>query len=179
MKSVRLIAGRSGFTLIELLLVLGIIALLAAVVIVAINPSLQLAKVRNTQRQHDIGEILNAFTQYAIDHQGGFQDRTSPPVADCALPLAPAAPRKLCLSTATASTCDFGIPGDGDGCVYSAHLVPRYFVEIPSDPQDDTGGNEDLQSNYAAQLTNNGSRMKVYAPDTEIPPAESVFTITR
>ncbi len=173
------LAPRPGFTLIELLLVLGIIALLAAIVIVAINPTLQLAKVRNTQRQHDIGEILNAFTQYAIDHQGSFQNRTSPPVADCALPLAPAAPRKLCLSTATSSTCDFGLPGDGNGCVLDAHLVPVYFVEIPTDPQDDTGGNEDLESNYTAQLTNNGSRMKVYAPDTEIPPAESIFSITR
>lgn len=171
-------SGRRGFTLIELLLVLGIIALLAAIVIVAINPSMQLAKVRNTQRQHDIGEILNAFTQYAIDHQGGFQDRASPPVADCAIPLAPASPRKLCLSTATSSTCDFGLPGDGNGCVYSAHLVPTYFVEMPTDPQDETGGNEDLESDYTVQMTD-GSHLRVLAPSTEIPPAQSVFTITR
>ena len=62
------VSFRRGFTLLEILLVVGIIAILAGIVIVAINPSRQLATVRNTQRVSDLKQIYNAMTQYYIDH---------------------------------------------------------------------------------------------------------------
>ena len=52
---------KSGFTLLEILLVVGIIAILAGIVIVAINPAKQLATVRNTERKSDIKQINNAL----------------------------------------------------------------------------------------------------------------------
>ncbi len=59
---------KGGFTLLEILLVIGIIAILAGIVIVAINPSKQLATVRNTERRSDIKQLNSALTQYYIDH---------------------------------------------------------------------------------------------------------------
>jgi len=62
--------ARRGFTLIELLLVVGIIAILASIVIVAINPTKQLGDTRNAQRKADVNTILSAVYQYSIDNNG-------------------------------------------------------------------------------------------------------------
>ena len=55
-----------AFTLIELLLVIGIIAVLASIVIFAINPSSQLCKAANTKRTAHAREIKSAILQYLI-----------------------------------------------------------------------------------------------------------------
>jgi prepilin-type N-terminal cleavage/methylation domain-containing protein len=59
-----------GFTLIEVLLVIAIMAILAAIVIVAINPAKQLGEAQNTQRRSDVRTILDAVIQYSLDHDG-------------------------------------------------------------------------------------------------------------
>ncbi len=61
---------QSGFTLIEVLVVIGIIAILAAVVIVAINPGRNFAQARNTQRWSNVNTILNAVWQRMAEGRG-------------------------------------------------------------------------------------------------------------
>lgn len=59
-----------GFTLIEILVVIGIIAVLAAIVLIAINPARQFAQANNSQRVSNVNAVLNAIGQYVSDNQG-------------------------------------------------------------------------------------------------------------
>lgn len=106
-----------GFTLIEILVVIGIIAVLAAIVIVAINPARQFAQARNTQRSSNVETILNAVGQNLADNKGVF---TCPGET---VPISPATADNI---------------GTGSGNVNLAScLVPTYVPAIPFDP---TGG---------------------------------------
>ena len=53
-----------GFTLIELLIVIAIMGILAAAILVAINPGKRMAQARDAQRKQDIAAISNALAGY-------------------------------------------------------------------------------------------------------------------
>ena len=135
-------AARSGFTLIELLLVIGIIAILASIVIVAINPTKQMGDARNAQRRSDVNTILNAVYQYAIDNNG-----TMP---GC---LATTSGGPICVQGS-------GCTGVTGGCDLDA-LTTAYIVDLPVDPSGATGND----TNYAVSIT--GGRVTVSAPEAE------------
>ncbi|KKQ92744.1 MAG: hypothetical protein UU16_C0034G0004 [Candidatus Woesebacteria bacterium GW2011_GWA2_40_7] len=59
-----------GFTLIELLVVIGILGILLAIVLIAINPARQFAQANNTARRSDVNSLLNAIHQFAADNKG-------------------------------------------------------------------------------------------------------------
>ncbi len=74
--------NNKGFTLIELLIVIGIIAILAAAVIIAINPGRQFQQARNSSRWSHMNSIANAVYSYAVDSQGIFPGCVSVDAAD-------------------------------------------------------------------------------------------------
>lgn len=113
----------AGFTLIEILVVIGIIAILAAIVIIAINPAKQFAQARNTQRQAGVNAILNAVGQRIADNKGVFGGTFT--IAGTTYTCSP-----LAVSTASTSITTTMSNTVGDlGC-----LVPTYIASLPSDP---------------------------------------------
>lgn len=138
--------ARKGFTLIELLLVIGIIAILASIVIVAINPTKQLGDARDAQRRSDVNTILNAVYQYAIDNNGN-------------LPSGIPTTGALEICATESSDCDTVTPVAVD----LDALTGSYLVKIPVDPQEvvtSTG------TNYYIIQDANG-RITVSAPGAE------------
>jgi prepilin-type N-terminal cleavage/methylation domain-containing protein len=129
-----------GFTLLELMLVIGILAVLASIVIVAINPTKQLASTRDARRRSDITTILNAVYQYAIDHAG---------VVPPGIP-SNAAARGIC--KVTAASCVGGVNLNV--------LTGAYLINLPVDPKAASNGTG--TEYYIRQ--DNGGRITVSAP---------------
>jgi prepilin-type N-terminal cleavage/methylation domain-containing protein len=109
-----------GFTLIEILVVIGMLAILTTVVLVAVNPSRMFAQARNSQRQANVATILNAVGNRIADTQGNFVSSdmmTCPPL--------------------TAGT-EYTITNDEnleDSLDLRSCLVPHYLPEMPVDPE--------------------------------------------
>jgi prepilin-type N-terminal cleavage/methylation domain-containing protein len=144
-----ILRNQKGFTLIEILLVVAAIAILAGIVIVAINPNKQLGDTRNAQRKSDVNTILNAISQYSVDNNG-------------ALPAGiTATSTEICATGA--SSCS--------GLVDLTVLIPKYVVSIPNEPQGTTANG----AGYMVSRTAEG-RISVSA---QFPEQSMTITATR
>jgi competence protein ComGC len=148
----KLIKKVKGFTLLEILLVVGTIAILAGIVIIAINPSKQLAQVRNTERKSDLKQVANAITQFYIDK--GYYPASTTLSTTSLITICP---------TGASSSPAAGF--DCDDMLNLSELVPTYIVAIPNDPATTT------ISGYSVVLVNNN-------PAVSAPLAELGVTIS-
>jgi prepilin-type N-terminal cleavage/methylation domain-containing protein len=143
---------QKGFTLIEILVVIGIIAILATIVIIAINPARQFAQARNSQRISNVNAILNAIGQNIADNKGLF---------NC--------PSYTLTTTATVIGNVAGANANIRPCI-----VATYMPEITGDPTtgvntcvDTVAGDCAVSGNYNTHYDvsqNTVGRVKVCAP---------------
>ena len=169
MKKMRANANSRGFTLLEILLVVAIIAILAGIVIVAINPAKQLGDARNAQRRADVATILSAVYQYVIDNNGTIPnaipiDSTNHYVSastTCAV-IAATATNEICKSSAT--TCS-GFAALGGYVATSTQGGVSYVTSMPTDPSATSTGTG--TGYFIAKLSLSNSRVLVCAPLTE------------
>ena len=141
---------QKAFTLLEILLVIALIAILASIVIIAINPSKQLADGRNAQRRSDVNTILNAVYQYAIDNNGTIPSN---------------------ITNAQTEICKTG--GSCSGLVDLTVITTneKYITSVPTDPT----GSSTNGAGYAIKKSSN-NRITVVAPSAE---NSATITVTR
>lgn len=153
---------KGGFTLIEILIVIGIIAILAAIVLVAVNPARQFAKANNIQRSANVNAILSAIGQRVVDGKGTF---TGTFVSNGTSYLCP----DITTSALTAGT-DYPISTTTvSGSVNIGCLIPTYIASVPTDPKYVSG----LDTKYAMSVDATG-RITIKAPQAEIGESISV-----
>lgn len=143
---------KKGFTLLEILLVIAAIGILAAIVIVAINPNRQLSQVRDTQRRSDSNNLQKALEQYLID-TGSYPTGTT---------------------TAAQEVCDTGSNGVGEGtvnagCLDLRPLVPTYLAAIPSDPSDSA-----TETGYLVWVSSQNNKIAIVSQETELDPLVTI-----
>lgn len=143
---------QAGFTLVEVLVVIGILAVLLAITLVAINPGQHFIDSRNSQRQANVTAILDAIYEYESQHNGDVPpsltgvNTTPSPIANHATPVV----------------------GEIDLC---ADIVPADIADLPLDPSTGskdgaTCADDDYDTGYTiAKSASN--RFTVNAPDAE------------
>ncbi|MFM2374783.1 MAG: hypothetical protein RLZZ234_778 [Candidatus Parcubacteria bacterium] len=150
-----------GFTLIELLIVIGIIGVLAAIVLIAVNPSRQFAQANNAQRSANVNAILSAIGQYIVDHKGALPGDLSSNTA-----------YEIADDDGSAPTSNVDICDD---------LVPAYIPALPQDPSHSGSAitcAAGYNTGYKASIDNN-NRVTVSATGEAIDGLTPTISVTR
>ncbi|MFH1781124.1 MAG: prepilin-type N-terminal cleavage/methylation domain-containing protein [Patescibacteria group bacterium] len=160
-----MVKTNKGFTLVELLIVIAIIAILAAVVFVALDPAQRFADSRDSTRSSEVNSILNAVLKYQVDNDGtlpaGINDVANTVQilgvdsgnTDCSV----ATP--VCTQSATAV---YSAAASGCYVDFTGVLTDKYLASMPLDPQTGTSDDTRYYINKSAE-----GRITVGACDAE------------
>jgi len=160
-KNLSITSRSRGFTLIELLIVIGIIAILAAIIYVAVDPARRLEEARDADRWSSANSILNGVLKFTVDNAGALPANLKTATAGTYYVLGTAV--SGCLASCTDQTTD-------DVCLdLEGDLVDAYLTSMPIDPSTGTAANTDY---YIMKST--GGRITAGACDPERATAISV-----
>jgi prepilin-type N-terminal cleavage/methylation domain-containing protein len=134
---------RSGaFTLIELLIVIAIIATLAIVVFVALNPAQRFSDTRDARRTADAQTILTAIHAYIVDNKGALPSGLTTGMSEVQLGSAGSG---CAVSTGGCSVA-------ATACTNLSTPLEKYLKTIPIDPSLTTASTE---TNYSVVVDAN------------------------
>lgn len=151
-----------GFTLVELLVVIGILAVLLAITLIAINPARQFAQANNTQRSNDVNTILNAVNQFMADNKGSLPTGLVAGDADKAI------------------ASDDGVDPAETGAEFCNALVPTYVAALPVDPQNGAWVScANYNTDYAISVSAENRRVTVEAVAEQVGSTTPVISVTR
>lgn len=145
-KKIRIKKNFRAFTLVELLIVIAILAILASIVMVALNPLARFQDSRNAKRWSDVNLILSAVKLSQIDNGGIYPD----PINNLT--------NGLYYQIGSGSDCDDTCSNptlilQGE-CLELDDLVDGgYMSAVPVDPGD-SSASEDKTRYYLVKLSN-------------------------
>lgn len=131
---------QKGFTLVELLIVIAILAILAAVVFVGIDPTARFEDTRNAKRSTDLNNILSALKLNQVDNKGAFIEALSDKPEGAAYMIG-TNPNDCTTSCTTPIITTSPNCVDLSGLVKPAGSRGGYLPSVPFDP---STGNEPL-----------------------------------
>ena len=136
----------AGFTMVELIIVIAIIAILAGIIFVAIDPARRLHEARNARRRSDVNTVLDALIKYQADNQGAHYSTVAAATAGSYYAVGTNAAG--CNTTCTAQTTQAA-------CVDLSAIPAGYLAIIPQDPSSGSTGNTDyyVMRSAAGSLT--------------------------
>lgn len=124
---------RAGFTLIELLIVMAIIAILASVVFVALDPLKRFQDARDSSRWSDVTAVLSAIKIDQVDNGGSYLSTISSMTAGNVYMIVNGASMVAGCDDNNAS-CDTNVTGDTDCVNLSGMITEGYLGSIPISP---------------------------------------------
>src|SRR5688572_17640139 len=127
--------GAKGFTLIELLIVIGIIGILAAIILVAVDPAKRLKQSRNARRFAETNAILNAILNYTVDYKGTLPSAVLSATTGQAVVIGTAVGGTLNTTICPATATGVNAATNTRDLAADAALVSAYIAEMPIDPR--------------------------------------------
>ncbi|KKQ27664.1 MAG: hypothetical protein US42_C0007G0055 [Candidatus Magasanikbacteria bacterium GW2011_GWC2_37_14] len=144
--------NKKGFTLIELLIVIAIIAIIAGVVFVALDPLTRFQDSRDSRRWGDLTGILSAVKIHQVDNKGSYLGTIASLAADTpAMITSGAGSAGTCTATTTLASVDL-----------SGLATGGYLSAVPMDPQ---GGSASSTLYYLIKRSNGTVTVGACAPE--------------